>query len=67
MTSFDPQISPIVAALIASYLMTVAGVHKRLLQWRRPPRRCPACRHDQRDCICRENERRRGPHRWGFR
>jgi hypothetical protein len=65
--TFDPQISAIAAALIAGYLMTVAGLHKRQLRWRHPPRRCPACRHEQRDCTCRATDRPRGLHRWGLR
>jgi hypothetical protein len=65
--TIDPQLSTVAAALIAGYLMTVAGVHKRVLRWRDPPRRCPACRHEQRDCICREGARRHGPLRWIFR
>jgi hypothetical protein len=65
--TIDPQLSVAVAALVAGYLMTVAGVGKGLLRWRQPPRRCPVCRHEQRDCICRENARRRGPHRWILR
>jgi hypothetical protein len=60
--TFDPQISAVAAALVAGYLMTVAGVQKRALRWRRPPRRCPACRHEQRDCTCRATGRRRGLH-----
>lgn len=65
--SVDPQIFAVAAALIAGYLMTVAGVQKRALRWRRAPRRCPACRHERRDCVCRATERRRGLHRWGLR
>jgi hypothetical protein len=57
--ALDPQISAAAAALIAGYLMTVAGVHKRALQWRRRPKRCPACRHEQADCTCRDTGRRR--------
>jgi hypothetical protein len=65
---FDPEISGVAAVLIAGYLMTVAGVHKRVLRWRHQPRRCPSCRHEQRDCICRRTERRRGgPHHWVLR
>ena len=41
---FDPN-----AALLAivttgvGYLMVVAGLHKSLLEWRRPGRTCPSC------------------------
>jgi hypothetical protein len=65
--SLDPQISAAAAALIAGYMMTIAGLHKGGLRRRRPPRRCPSCRHEQRDCICRRTERRRHFHRWGLR
>ena len=61
--TIEPQISAVAAALIAGYLMTVAGVEKRMLRWRRRPKRCPACRHEQRDCVCRDTARRRGVHR----
>jgi hypothetical protein len=65
--TFDPQISAVAAALIAGYLMTVAGLQKQALRWRRPPRRCPACHHEHRDCICRDGARPRGLHRWRLR
>jgi hypothetical protein len=59
----DPVVSATAAALIAGYLMTAAGLHKRLLYRRRPRRRCPACWHEQGDCVCRGSHRRHGWHR----
>jgi hypothetical protein len=43
---------PLLAALTASWLIVRAGIRKRAFEWRRPPRRCPSCRHAQRDCTC---------------
>ena len=42
------EVTPQLAALLAAttgvgYLMMLAGVHKNLLEWRRPRRRCPSC------------------------
>lgn len=67
--TLDPQLSAVAAAVIAGYLMTVAGVHKRGLRWRNPPRPCPSCRHEQRDCVCRGRSRagRHRPHPWILR
>lgn len=43
----------LVAAGVA-YLMMVAGVSKRALEWKRASRICPSCGRDAfRDCICR--------------
>jgi hypothetical protein len=42
------------ATFLAGYLMTIAGVHKNTLEWRRRGRRCPSCGRDsQRSCRCR--------------
>ena len=56
--TLDPQLAA-AAALIAAYLMTAAGLQKHMLHRRRPARRCPACRHEQRDCVCRATARPR--------
>jgi hypothetical protein len=42
----------VVATLAAGYLMIAAGMGKRLLEWRRPVRRCPSCGRLRRDCSC---------------
>jgi hypothetical protein len=43
MTSLDPQtLSVVVATGIAAVLMTMSGVHKTLLEWRRR-HLCPGC------------------------
>jgi NADH pyrophosphatase NudC (nudix superfamily) len=41
---FDPNIA-ILAVLTSGvgYLMVVAGVRKRMLEWRRSARLCPSC------------------------
>jgi len=40
---------------IAMLLMIVSGTSKRMLAWKfTPRRRCDACRHDVRDCTCRD-------------
>jgi NADH pyrophosphatase NudC (nudix superfamily) len=52
MTLIAPQLAGLVAAAGVAYLMTVAGVGKHVLEWRRSSRRCPSCgRHiDARVC-----------------
>ena len=41
------------ATFVAGYLMTIAGVHKSTLEWRRRGRRCPSCGRDaRRSCSC---------------
>jgi hypothetical protein len=37
----------------AGYLMSASGVVKRVLEWKRPGRACPACGVDIRRCRCR--------------
>lgn len=39
------------AAVLAGFLMVVAGVSKKLLHWRTVE--CPVCRRDRRTCTCR--------------
>jgi hypothetical protein len=36
-------------------LMVMAGVQKRMLQWRFGRRRCPSCGRAARDCSCLAN------------
>jgi len=36
----------------AGYLMVVAGLHKSLLEWRRPGRMCPSCGRAIQDRVC---------------
>jgi hypothetical protein len=39
---------------IAMLLMIASGTSKRMLAWKRTPRRrCDGCHHDVRDCTCR--------------
>jgi hypothetical protein len=35
------------------YVMMVAGVEKRALEWKRQRRTCPSCGRDARNCRCR--------------
>jgi hypothetical protein len=34
------------------YLMVVAGLHKSLLEWRRPSRMCPSCGRAIQERVC---------------
>ena len=36
-----------------AYLMMLAGVHKRALDWKRVDRICPSCGRDAYRCRCR--------------
>jgi hypothetical protein len=39
---------------IAMLLMIASGTSKRMLAWKRTPRRrCDGCHHEVRDCTCR--------------
>jgi hypothetical protein len=43
-----------VSIAIAMLLMIVSGTSKRMLAWKRTPRRrCDGCHHDVRECTCR--------------
>jgi NADH pyrophosphatase NudC (nudix superfamily) len=49
----DPTIALI--AIVTSgvgYLMVVAGVHKSMLEWRRPARLCPGCGRALQARVC---------------
>jgi hypothetical protein len=51
----DPQIAILLASSTGvGFLMTMAGVHKSALEWRRRRRICPSCgRHLERGaCTC---------------
>jgi hypothetical protein len=52
---FDPQLtSAFVVTTGVGFLMMLSGLHKHLLEWRRPARHCPACgrRIQGRTCGC---------------
>jgi hypothetical protein len=43
-----------ISIAIAMVLMIVSGTSKRMLAWKRTPRRrCDGCRREVRDCSCR--------------
>jgi hypothetical protein len=42
----------VVVAAAVAYLMTLAGVEKRAIEWKRASRRCPSCGRAGRDCSC---------------
>ena len=51
----DPQIAVFaIVTMGVGYVMTVAGIHKNALEWRRRARTCPSCGHaiSQRVCKC---------------
>jgi hypothetical protein len=42
--TLDPNLALLLATTTgAAFLMMLAGVHKRALEWRRKPRLCPSC------------------------
>jgi succinate dehydrogenase/fumarate reductase-like Fe-S protein len=44
MTSLDPQLLAMIAGTTGvGFLMTIAGVQKSALEWRRRQRSCPSC------------------------
>jgi hypothetical protein len=54
MTATGLQLASIVGTtMCAGILMVLAGTQKKLLQWKRTPKRCPACGRSERDCRCR--------------
>jgi hypothetical protein len=41
-----------VSTLAAGYLMTVAGLRKNALEWRKRRRMCPSCGRELRTRVC---------------
>jgi NADH pyrophosphatase NudC (nudix superfamily) len=49
----DPQIAVLaVVTMGVGYLMTVAGLSKSALEWRRRCRTCPSCGRTIRERVC---------------
>jgi hypothetical protein len=49
----DPNIALFVVLTCGvGYLMVVAGVHKHMLEWRRPARICPGCGRALQERVC---------------
>jgi NADH pyrophosphatase NudC (nudix superfamily) len=51
----DPHIAVFaIVTMGVGYVMTLAGVQKNALEWRRRSRTCPSCGHEirQRTCKC---------------
>jgi hypothetical protein len=49
----DPNIAILaVLTTCVGYLMILAGLHKSLLEWRRPSRSCPSCGRAISDRVC---------------
>jgi hypothetical protein len=53
MMTIDPHVAALVVATTGiGFLMTVAGVGKNALEWRRRDRVCPSCGRLVRSCSC---------------
>jgi len=51
--SLDPQlVTAIGATCVAGYMMTVVGLKKNGLEWRRRRWTCPSCGRDHAVCTC---------------
>jgi hypothetical protein len=53
--TLDPHLAAMAAAtLVVGWLMTLAGLHKSALEWRRRRRICPSCGREIRanSCSC---------------
>jgi hypothetical protein len=49
----DPNTALLAMVTIGvGYLMVVAGMHKSLLEWRRPERTCPSCGRAISERVC---------------
>ncbi len=49
----DPNIALLaIVTTGVGYLMLVAGLHKSLLEWRRPGRTCPSCGRTIHGRVC---------------
>jgi hypothetical protein len=52
--TIDPQLAVVLATTTgAAFLMTLAGVQKRALEWRNRRRVCPSCGRRSESRICR--------------
>jgi hypothetical protein len=43
MNGITPQLAALIISTGVGVWMAVAGVHKSVLEWRRPRRTCPSC------------------------
>jgi NADH pyrophosphatase NudC (nudix superfamily) len=51
--SLDPHFAALLVSTAgAGLLMSLAGMHKSALEWKRRRRICPSCGHEQRNCGC---------------
>lgn len=55
MTATGLQLTSVIGTtLCAGLLMVFAGTQKKMLQWKKSPRRCPVCgRVGRNNCACR--------------
>jgi NADH pyrophosphatase NudC (nudix superfamily) len=50
----DPHLAALLASTVgAGLLMSLAGVQKSALEWKRRRRICPSCGHELRGRVCR--------------
>jgi hypothetical protein len=53
MTAFDPQLAALLASSFGiGLLMTLAGLQKNALEWKRRRRVCPSCGREIRGRTC---------------
>ena len=54
MGQIDPQLAAAFATMAVALLMILSGLHKSMLEWRSPRRRCPSCGRqvDSGGCAC---------------
>jgi hypothetical protein len=54
MTTLSPHVATLmVLCLGVGYVMTIAGVSKNALEWKRQRRVCPSCGRRSESCLCR--------------
>jgi NADH pyrophosphatase NudC (nudix superfamily) len=52
MMSFDPHMAVLLSTTAAGLLMSIAGLRKNGLEWRRRRRICPSCGRELRSSAC---------------
>ena len=50
--TLDPHLVALVSTLAAGLLMSLAGLQKSALEWKRRRRICPSCGHELRGRVC---------------
>lgn len=53
MATASPEMLIVVLVGAVIYMMTMVGIKKSALEWKRSNRPCPSCGHSTHDCTCR--------------